>query len=776
MYKAILKSLDRSQNDENIDGDLYIGDDIFVNDDLTVNDEINCRKITVDENINGNTCNITGNVNCNKLIATTDINTPFTLTNNLRTTSIQPISTISGNNYIITSIFNTAHAIFNRYRSGGTSYTPCGLIFSSYDSRHTRIFQNGDNLIFSISTDNSSNPTTFVDRLLLNSSGELTMIGDIISTNGVNTSRLSHDRLILNPSNIWTNSILSASNIQTPLLSSLNANIGNLTIINGGNSTVIQPELISGFVANLTQIGINGYLGGENNIRINALPINTGARQLNMKFTGTQLTGTNPSFAGCIYSYNSNRHAKIYVNNNDEFVIASSTSNSDDPLHSTFVNRAVFNMSNNWWTINGIRSNAIQVNQFNFLNPISPDNYIITNPSVGNTYQRFRSGSAPFLQAGTVYSNFDNLHVALFSSSAGLNFATSTEGSTTPSSSLFTTRMVINTNGDIGIGTTLPSRRLHVVGDILCTSAFIGGNGVNTYSLTTNGGTIGDLFINSGGGSSKIIHIRPHGAGTNQNAVEFDSTNNRVLFRNSTGNNYAAFNGSNNNLNISDEPDTPRAERLYISQNNFSVARFRRSGLANLSSTIAFQNSNGTENYIGIASTNGDIIFGPNYVARWNMAINLTPFNTNTNDIGSSALRIKDIYTQNSINVLSDLNHKTDVTTLDKVETMNFIKKLRPVNFKYTNNTSGRVHTGLIAQEYKQAILDSNLTTLDDATYIEEEVKIQEEIINSDGQKEKVSTGNFETIRSLRYEEIIGKLISCIQHLEERITVLENMT
>ena len=94
----------------------------------------------------------------------------------------------------------------------------------------------------------------------------------------------------------------------------------------------------------------------------------------------------------------------------------------------------------------------------------------------------------------------------------------------------------------------------------------------------------------------------------------------------------------------------------------------------------------------------------------------------------------------------SDKNYKNSITSLNSQESSDFIYNLNPVSFKYNNNTSDRLHHGLIAQEVKTAMGDN-----DWGVYIQEE------------------NGHC----GLRYEELIADLIATVQSQNKRIQDLE---
>lgn len=106
----------------------------------------------------------------------------------------------------------------------------------------------------------------------------------------------------------------------------------------------------------------------------------------------------------------------------------------------------------------------------------------------------------------------------------------------------------------------------------------------------------------------------------------------------------------------------------------------------------------------------------------------------------------------------SDNELKEDVQKLDIARTLAFIKDLNPVQYHLVkaDHKNARLHHGLIAQEVKEAMGED-----DWGVYCE-----VEKTEYKDGQM--VPTG--ETIKALRYDEIIPDLIAVIQYLLEVIS------
>jgi hypothetical protein len=153
----------------------------------------------------------------------------------------------------------------------------------------------------------------------------------------------------------------------------------------------------------------------------------------------------------------------------------------------------------------------------------------------------------------------------------------------------------------------------------------------------------------------------------------------------------------------------------------------------------------GLRNYI--SSTNFKSI-------DWDSSHNFAPDTSNTISLGTSSKQFKNIYGQNiyvnGTAVVSDRNKKEDIEPLNEKH-IEFFKALKPVTYKFKDGTSGRNHTGFIAQDVEQAVEDAGLTDKDIAVV----VKDQED--------------NY----YLRYEEIIAVQTEVIQKLMAKVDTLE---
>lgn len=161
-------------------------------------------------------------------------------------------------------------------------------------------------------------------------------------------------------------------------------------------------------------------------------------------------------------------------------------------------------------------------------------------------------------------------------------------------------------------------------------------------------------------------------------------------------------------------------------------------------------------------SWKSNVTSGTIYDVSWDSGTKILPSANKAVDLGSSSKQFKNIYGQNlyanGTAVTSDFRKKKDIKSLGH-RFVEFIKALRPVSFKYKDGTSGRRHTGFIAQEVEEAVKEAGMTDLDMAVVV------------------KDAEGEY----YLRYDELIAvqtkaiqELMAKVDSLEARIRMLEN--
>ena len=208
-------------------------------------------------------------------------------------------------------------------------------------------------------------------------------------------------------------------------------------------------------------------------------------------------------------------------------------------------------------------------------------------------------------------------------------------------------------------------------------------------------------------------------------------------------------------------------EMFYI---NVDQTRFGR-GKARLSS------ANNQQCYIWASDEAGYAVGLGVFSSGWR-------FMPNRNDgaptLGAPNNRWGQLYSiTGSINT-SDRNLKKDIHTLDEDKMYTFVKSLDPVGYKFIENSHGRQHFGMIAQQVEEAMTECGLTDMDFAGFIRDN-KVNN-VYNDDGTIKEQIPIEGEYTYSLRYEEFIAPIISAVQHqakliekLNSRITELESL-
>ena len=122
--------------------------------------------------------------------------------------------------------------------------------------------------------------------------------------------------------------------------------------------------------------------------------------------------------------------------------------------------------------------------------------------------------------------------------------------------------------------------------------------------------------------------------------------------------------------------------------------------------------------------------------------------------LGFSDYRWSVLYAQTGTISTSDREKKTEISyALERYDAL--FEKLRPASYRLKDGTSGRTHTGLIAQDVEQALTSCGLTGQDLAAFV----------------KTPRTGGGADY--GLRYEELTALCIRQIQRLQARVRKLE---
>lgn len=134
-----------------------------------------------------------------------------------------------------------------------------------------------------------------------------------------------------------------------------------------------------------------------------------------------------------------------------------------------------------------------------------------------------------------------------------------------------------------------------------------------------------------------------------------------------------------------------------------------------------------------------------------------------------------------SINT-SDRNEKKDIAELEEKFKV-FFRKLKPVSYRFINGTSGRTHTGFIAQDVEEAMSEAGLCDTDFAGFCKDpKMKHVQKtttvtVYNPETGKEEPVEMTYtedepvegEFVYGLRYEEFIALNTAMIQDLTEKL-------
>lgn len=140
--------------------------------------------------------------------------------------------------------------------------------------------------------------------------------------------------------------------------------------------------------------------------------------------------------------------------------------------------------------------------------------------------------------------------------------------------------------------------------------------------------------------------------------------------------------------------------------------------------------------------------------------------------LGTATYRWRNIYSATSVNVSSDRRMKKDIEYISYEDSINFIKALKPAQYKYIDGDSGRTHRGLIAQDVEDSFEELGITSSDFAGFIKSPIYETKE--NENG--EEISTNVIRDYNySLRYDEFESDLINAVKYLLEEVEKLKNV-
>jgi len=315
--------------------------------------------------------------------------------------------------------------------------------------------------------------------------------------------------------------------------------------------------------------------------------------------------------------------------------------------------------------------------------------------------QTGRSGNARIAQIGLKNDASGNGQISFFTAPSG---ADSSE------------RMVITSDGSVGVNVSSPAQNLHVYDNTAYHGILVNGNGAPSVSFGHNTSTTPSYKFGLWGVDHTIFAL----------TASTDHQNPLMLWDwNETGSNATVTTSVKHTFN--------------------GVCTFN--GNYQQGST-----SHGLQLYGSGSQSRGVVVSHGNNDFR--------PSHNNSVTLGTGSYRWSTVYSNNSLNT-SDKNLKNTIADSDLG--LSFINKLRPVSYKWNQkeeeDLDTKTHYGLIAQEVETA-LASESKTLDDFAAV----------FKPDDYKEDGTGGSM----GLAYSEIVSPLIKAVQELSTKVETLES--
>lgn len=194
-----------------------------------------------------------------------------------------------------------------------------------------------------------------------------------------------------------------------------------------------------------------------------------------------------------------------------------------------------------------------------------------------------------------------------------------------------------------------------------------------------------------------------------------------------------------------------------------------RVGWIGYNGTNTLNLNNDRNSYLCLQQSSSNIMIGPE---------GIYPENDGARSCGWPTKRWNTIYAQSGSINTSDRNVKKDILEIDR-RYLEMFKLLKPIQFRFKEGTSNRIHLGFISQDVKETMDEVGLTDMEFAGYCRD-IKRDQDSISGEWHDVLDDDGNQQYIYSLRYDEFIAlntrmiqECLNKIERLEERIAFLE---
>ena len=530
--------------------------------------------------------------------------------------------------------------------------------------------------------------------------------------------------------------------------------------------------------------------------------LNSALQALGSTNSGTSAPST--TYANQLFYDTTNNILKIRNEDNDAFISLFTLDQANDNIESLTINGA---LSCEGFTSNGIDDNAdataITITSAELVGiGTSPSTRLHVYQATGNTALRVESAEAN-AQASINFKNDARRYDVGINSSDSFFISDDTASST---------RLTINSSGNVGIGTSSPSGLAHVYNGMLQVGSKTGDTSTqqNTNAIrisavpnsTTEWGGLQWYREFSDYIGAEIIASRPSSdesdtdlifktSSTSANATERMRIDHSGLLRIS--------NTSGTVFNSSSETGIIAGTSLQVSNSAGTVGFFNR--LGGDGTILGFYEDGGIVGSIGTGSSricigNGDtfLTFAGDLDALYPASSSSTTPRDNAIDLGTSGTRFDDIFATNGTIQTSDQNEKQDIASATAKE-LNVAKKLSALfkTFRWKDKVAekgdkARTHTGIVAQEVQSAFkaegLDaSNYGLFTSDTWWEKEISV--DAVEADEEKgieakdaytymdtkyQKTDGYTEKTRLGVRYPELFSFIFSSI---EARLSALE---
>jgi hypothetical protein len=315
-----------------------------------------------------------------------------------------------------------------------------------------------------------------------------------------------------------------------------------------------------------------------------------------------------------------------------------------------------------------------------------------------------------------------------------------------------TEKMTLTTSGNLGLGVTTPSKKIHIIGDgLIYGNLFLEStaNGFRSVSMNTSDGSDNQTLSVCGGatassargGRISVLGNEVSSTGGSVNIVagnvstgdiKFLTANSDRMIINNSGRVGIGYTNPGSKLSVNGDGgfvSNSSSRVLYLTQH-----------VANDGNIIQFLDQSGNNVWEVVGRNTAFYIYNNN-VGQHSIYVNPSTNNVSIKKTTSSyALDVNgEIRASDDIIAFSDVRKKTNIKTIEN--SLNKVNKLRGVEFNKTSNNKKSI--GVIAQEIE---------------------KIIPEVVHTDDNGYK----------SVAYGNITGLLIEAVKELNDKVQELEN--